>query len=139
MHLWKIIYLAGAVLCICAGYDSLKPERTAETNADWIFVAITFVSGSLFPLGAMAYAGLRGIKIFRRPSLSRQPFGWWTDTLQPLRVSLASMAFICLGSCFALPKTDHKGVMLCWFYAALTAGLLTGEALVYRIFAKKIS
>jgi hypothetical protein len=137
--IWPFIYLAGAVLCVIGGYGSLAPEDTANTNADWIFVTITFVTTSLFPLGVIAYSRRRGIETFRRPSLTRQPLGWWSDTLQPLRVSLVSTALYCLGSCFALPKTDHKGVMLFWFYAAMASGLFIGERIVYRVYAKRVA
>ena len=133
---WKSIYSAGAVLCIVGGYGSLSPK--AETNADWIFVTITFVTTSLFPLGAMAYSRLRGINTFRKPSLDRSPFGWWDDTLQSIRVSWICMALFWLGSCIALLKTDHNGVMLFWFYTAMVSGLFIGERIVYRVYGKRI-
>ena len=136
---WTFIYLAGAILCVIGGYVSLMPSHTADTDADWIFVTITFVMTSLFPLGAMAYSRCRGVQTFRKPSLDRHPLGWWSDTLQPLRVSLGSMASYWLGSCFALPKTDHKGVMLFFFYTAMVNGLLLGEWIVYRVYAKRVA
>ena len=135
---WKFIYSVGAVLGIFGGYSSLAPERTANTNADWVLVAITFVVMCIFPLGVIAYSSHRGVETFRRPSADRQPLGWRCDTLQPLRVSLAFMALFWVGSCFALPKTDHRGVMLFWVYSAWAIGLFIGERLVYRIHAKKI-
>jgi hypothetical protein len=112
---------------------------TASTNADWVFVAITFVATSLFPLGAMAYSRSRGVETFRKPTLDRPPLGWWTDTLQPIRVTLGCMASYWLGSCFALPKTDHKGVMLFFFYTAMMSGLLLGEWIVDRVYAKRVA
>jgi hypothetical protein len=84
---WPFIYFGSAVPCVIGGYESLLPEHTAGTNADWIFVTITFVTTCLFPLGAMAYSRRRGVETFRKPSLDRHPLGWWSDTLQPLRVS----------------------------------------------------
>ena len=136
--IWTFIYLAGAILCVIGGYGSLAPARTAETNADWIFVTITFVTTSLFPLGAMFYSRRRGVETFRKPSLDRPPHGWWSDTLQPIRVSWAAMASYWLGSCFALPQTDHKGVMLFWFYTAMVSGLFIGERIVYRVYGKRV-
>lgn len=138
LQVWPFIYLASAILCVIGGYGSIAPERAAGTNADWIFVTITFISTGLFPLGAMAYSCRRGVEIFRRPSLDRQPLGWWRDTLQPLRVTLVFMALYWTGSCFALPKADHRGVMLFWFYSAFAGGLFIGERIVYRIYAKRI-
>jgi hypothetical protein len=136
--IWPFLYLAGAVFCVIGGYHSLSPERTARTNADWIFVSVTFILTSLFPLGAMAYSRRRGVETFRKPSLGRAPLGWWTDTLQPIRVSWVTMALIWLGSCFALSKTDHKGVMLFWFYGAYVSGMFIGERLVYLVYRKRV-
>ena len=133
--LWKFIYSAGAILCVVGGYSSLFPKT--DTNADWIFVAITFVTTGLFPLGAMAYSRLRGVMTFRRPSLDRSPYDW-NDTLQSIRVSWVYMALFWLGSCFALLKADHKGVMLFWFYTAMVSGLFIGERIVYRVYSKWI-
>ena len=99
--IWPFIYLVGAVLCVIGGYGSLAPAQTAGTNADWIFITITLVTTSLFPLGAMAFSRLRGVETFRRPSLVRHPLGWWSDTLQPLRVTLASM------SCYLVARVLH--------------------------------
>jgi len=137
---WKFIYLAGAVLCIFGGYNSLSPARTAGTNADWVFVTIAFVATSIFPLAAMAYSRRRWkVEVYRRPSLDRHPIGWWRDTLQPIRVSLVAMALYWIGSCAALPKYDHKGVMLFWFYTATVIGLFVGERIVYTVYGGSIA
>jgi hypothetical protein len=138
-HVWRFIYLGSLPLCILGGYRSLAPDQTANTNADWIFVTLAFVGMCLFPLGAMAYSRRIGVEVFRRPSFDRHPIGWWRDTLQPLRVSLISTALLFVGSCFALPHADHKGIMMFWFYAALTLGLFIGERIIYRIYAKRIA
>src|SRR5215212_3146290 len=114
---WKLIYLAGTVLCVFGGYFSLAPERTAKTNADWVLITILFIATCLFPVGAMAFGRRNGIETFRRPSLDRPPLGWWRDTLQPLRVSQVSIWLYLVGACFALPKTDQKGMMLLYVYA----------------------
>jgi len=42
---WKIFYTVGAVSCVFGGYRSLAPERTANTNADWIFSKHSFPTG----------------------------------------------------------------------------------------------
>lgn len=138
-RLWLIIYSIAAILTLWSGYRSLDPAETARTNADWIFIAITFVLTCLFPLGAMAYSRSIGVEQFRRPSLDRHPFGWWRDTLQPLRASLVTGALLFIGACFALPRTDARGVMILWFYAAFALGLLIGEKIVYAVFRNRIA
>jgi hypothetical protein len=137
-RIWPFIYLTGAILSVIGGYRSLAPERVAGTNADWIFVTITLITTFLFPFGAMAYSRSRGVDTFRRPSWIRQPLGWWSDTLQSLRVTIVCMALYLVGASFALPHTDHKGVMLFWFYAAFCIGMFIGERIVYRVYAKRI-
>ena len=138
-RLWAAIYIIGAALALWGGYQSLSPEETAQTNSDWIFVSITFVLTCLFPLGAMAYSRGIGVHEFRRPSLDRHPFSWWRDTLQPLRISVVSAALYFLGALFALPHTDHRGLMILWFYAALALGLFIGERLVYVVHRARIA
>jgi hypothetical protein len=138
-RLWLTIYCIAAILTLWSGYRGLEPAQTARTNADWIFVSITFVLTCLFPLSAMAYSRSIGVQEFRRPSLDRHPFGWWRDTLQPLRASLVAAALSFVGACFALPRADARGVMILWFYAASALGLLIGERLVYVIFRKRIA
>ena len=138
-RLWLTFYSIGAILIPWSGYRSLDPAETARTDADWLFVSITFVVTCLFPIGAMAYSRSIGVQKFRRPSLDRHPLGWWRDTLQPLRVSLVAAALFFVGACFALPHADARGVMILWFYAASALGLLIGERLVYVIFRKRIA
>jgi hypothetical protein len=138
-RLWPPIYVALFVLTAVGGYESLAPQKTANTNSDWIFVSITFVLTCLFPLGAMSYSRGIGVQQFRRPSLDRHPFGWWRDTLQPLRISVIGAGLYLIGSCFALPHTDHRGVMIFWFYAALTLGLFLGERIVYAVYRERIA
>ncbi|PYL09990.1 MAG: hypothetical protein DME33_02330 [Verrucomicrobia bacterium] len=138
-RLWLAIYLTSAVLTVWRGYKSLSPEKTAHTNSDWIFVSITFVLACLFPLGAVAYSRLVGVDHFRRPSLDRHPFGWWRDTLQPLRVTVIGTALYFLGACFALPHANQRGVMVFWFYVALALGLFIGERAVYLFYRVRIA
>jgi hypothetical protein len=137
-HLWQCVYVVGAPLVLVGGYRSLSPAETAHTNADWLFVSITFLLTCVFPLGALAYSRGIGVQEFRRPTLDRQPLGWWRDPLQPLRVSVVSAGLYFLGACLALPHADNRGIMLVWFYAALAAGLFIGERLVYRVYRGRI-
>jgi hypothetical protein len=61
-HLWPPIFVVLFVLTAVGGYESLVPKETANTNADWIFVSITFVLTCLFPLGAMYYSRSIGVQ-----------------------------------------------------------------------------
>ena len=135
---WRMFYTVGAGYTVFGGYGSLAPERTAHTNADWVFVILSFVILCVFPLGAMAYSRKIGVESFRRPSFDRWPLGWWNDTLQPLRVTLVGTALTFVGACLALPKADQRGVMTAWWYGAMTLGLFIGERLVYRIYSRRI-
>ena len=137
--IWPVIYVVLVPLALISGYRELSPEATAGTNADWIFITITFVAMSLFPLGAVAY-GFKYSKKERmqKPTLDRHPIGWWTDTLQPLRFSLVYTALMAVGALFALPSADDKGRMIFFFLVAMPAGLFVGEKLVYAIYRKRI-
>jgi hypothetical protein len=74
------------------------------------------------------------------PSIAgSNPFGWWRDTLQPLRMSVIGAALYFIGSCFALPHTDRRGIMIFWFYAALALGLFIGERIVYAVYLERIA
>jgi hypothetical protein len=137
-RVWPFIYAAAAVGTLAGGYQSLSPEQTRQTNADWIFVSITFVTLLFFPLGAMAYSRRRGIDKYQRPNFRRQPLGWWTDTLQPIRISLIFAVLYCIGSAFALPHTDAQGWMLFCWHIAMAVGLFFGERLVYVVFRQRI-
>jgi hypothetical protein len=137
-HIWPFIYAASAVGTVLGGYQSLSSKQTAQTNVDWIFVSITFVTLLFLPLGAMAYSRRRGVETYRRPNFRRQPLGWWTDTLQPIRISLILALFLCIGSSFALPHTDPQGWMLFYWHVAMVVGLFFGERLVYLVFRERI-
>jgi hypothetical protein len=138
-RLWPFIYVLSSLLIPWGGYCSLDPAKTANTNADWVFVSIVFVMTCLFPLGAMAYSRRIGVQQFRRPSFDRSPFGWWRDTLQPLRLSVIGATLSFLGACFALPHADNRGVMIFWSAAACAIGLFIGERLVYVVFRQRIA
>lgn len=126
-------------MCILNGYSSLASGRAAHANAHWILVPLVFVIMCFFPLLAMANGRRFGVETFRRPSFNRHPIGLWRDTLQPVRVAIIGFGLVLVGACFALPNTDHYGVMLFWIYAAQVLGLFIGERLVYVVYAKRIA
>lgn len=136
---WPTIYAVLIPVIIALGYTSLSPERTAGTDVDWILVSIVFVVLVFFPLGAVAYGFSHSKKeTLQRPTWDRPPIGWWTDTLQPLRVTLAYLILFAIGETFALADADEKGRMMFFLFVAMAAGLFIGERLVYAFYAKKI-
>ena len=137
---WPTIYAALIPVIIALGYTSLSPERTARTDVDWTLVSITFVVLLFFPLGAVAYGFSHSKKeALQKPTWDRPPLGWWTDTLQPLRVTLAYMILFAIGQTFALPNTDEKGRMMFFLFVAMSGGLFIGERFVYAFYRKKIA
>jgi hypothetical protein len=138
-RVWKsfytIIFCAGPI----QGYYSGLTERAKTTNAGWIFVAIIFVIMLAFPVMAMAYSRLRGVATYMRPSFNRWPFGWWSDTLQPIRVTVVWSMLYALGAVLALLRVDHQEALFVWFYVAWALGLWLGERLIYWVYADRIS
>ncbi len=139
IKIWRVVYAALAPIAVYSGYREMSPEATAGTNTDWVFVTITFVLMSVFPVAALAY-GLRhsNKQKMERPTWDRHPLGWWTDTLQPLRFSLVYTSLYALGAAFGLPGADEKGRMMFFFFVAMSAGLFAGEKLAYAIYRGRI-
>jgi hypothetical protein len=54
-------------------------------------------------------------------------------------MSVIGAALYFIGSCFALPHTDRRGIMIFWFYAALALGLFIGERIVYAVYLERIA
>jgi len=138
-RIWKAIYLIAGVACLLSGYHSLTPDSNHTSDPGWFLGTAAFSVGCLFPIAVMAYARHRGVKKFYRPSMDRQPLGWWNDTLQPIRVTLVFSFLGFAGACFALPHTDKAGAAMAWYYGGAALGSFIGERLVYRLFAKSIS
>ena len=136
---WKSFYVVSFCGCLVGGYRNVLPEQAKGTNADWILTSVAFLAASIMPLAFMAYSRRRGTTVYRRPTFDRWPLGWWSDTLQPLRVSLIASVLTGIGAAVALPQVDHKGVMLFFTYAAFAAGLGLGERFVYWVYADRIS
>ena len=130
-HVWPVIYLIGAFSASLNGYQQLQPSETAKTNADWIFVTVCFVTMLIAPSLMVAFARHRGVEEFRKPSFTRWPLGWWSDTLQPIRLTLIGLVCNAVGAAFALPKADAQGVMLFWWFLAMASGWFVGERIVY--------
>jgi hypothetical protein len=130
-RVWPILYLVGAISAVYTGYSELQPNNTAKTDADWIFVTISFVTMVAAPTLSVSFARHRGVEKFRRPSFTRGPLGWWNDTLQPIRLTLIGLLCTATGAAFALRNTDTQGVMLFWWLLSMALGLLIGERIVY--------
>ena len=139
-HLWPTIYVLLALSALWSGYQSLAPQNTANTNADWVFVSVSFVGTALFPTLALAIYGSRASGLFPRPSFRRRPVGFWrTDPLQLLRLTMLWTACSAVGALCALPATDQKGVMLFWWWLSLTSGLFLGERLACLVHRRRIA
>jgi hypothetical protein len=130
-RIWPIIYFVGAISAVYTGYSELQPNNTAKTNADWIFVTVSFVTMLALPMLSVAFARHRGVEEFRRPSFTRSPLGWWSDTLQPIRLTLIGLLCSASGAAVALPNTNAQGVMLFWWLLSMSLGLLVGARIAY--------
>src|SRR5438093_6734119 len=129
--IWIIIYFVCAISAVYTGYSELQPNNTAKTNAVWLFVTLSFVTMLALPMLSVAFARHHGVEEFRRPSFTRSPLGWWSDTLQPIRLTLIGLLCSASGAAFALPNTNAQGVMLFWWLLSMALGLLVGERIVY--------
>ena len=138
-NIWRIIYIIFIPIAVYSGYSQMSPAAVAETNADWVFVAVTFIGCVIFSVGAVAFGFTYSKKEkMPIPTWNRHPFGWWSDTLQPLRISLICSVLYVMGAAVALPNSDYRGRMIFFFLAAMASGLFVGERVVYVIYRKKI-
>src|SRR6202012_5353377 len=112
---WTITNLVVVALAAYGGFEFIQPRNHGNTNADWTFVGTSFVVTTIFPWGAMHYSRSRGVAEWKRSSLDRNPFNWWTDPLQSIRVSILEACAFVLGGSAALLHTDKQGVMLFWW------------------------
>jgi hypothetical protein len=135
---WIAVNLAVIGSAFYGGFEEAGPDHHLNTNADWIFITLSFILTALFPFGAMYYSRSIGVAEWKRPSFDRNPLRWWTDPLQPLRISILAMCTYTLGATAALPHTDKQGVMLFWWNVAILAGLTLGERFVYWWFKAQI-
>jgi hypothetical protein len=139
MRFWRYIYLVWAILCVVGGYRNLTPEHTATFSMPWWFIVECFFFFCIGPLAITALRNRFGIEtVFRRPSLDRTVFSK-RDILQAFRLFWVSSALMSVGACLALPKADHRGVMMFWSSVAMSSGLFIGERIVYLVYAKRIA
>ena len=136
---WTIVNLLLIASAGYGGFEAIRPENHSNTNADWTFVVISFVATTIFPSGAMLYSRSRGVTEWKRPSLDRNPFRWWTDPLQSLRISILLACAYVFGGAVALLHTDEKGFLLFLWSVAMLMGLLLGERFVYWRFKAQIT
>lgn len=135
---WPIIYLISIPLLVFSGYST--PHDAPNTNVDWVLLVIIPIVTTLLPLGLFVY----GIHYSQRPkmprpTLDRHLFGWWTDTLQPLRCSSIGTGLIAIGAIAAYPGENDQARMLIYSFALMAVSLIFGELLVYRIFRNRIT
>lgn len=137
-NVWRIIYFGLLITAPYAGFTSLRPEQTAKTNPDWVFISISFVCTLLFPLMALGFSRVHGIKQFMRPTFGRNFLRWWSDPLQPLRFCVYASILTAAGASLAVPTADAIGKLTFYWYLALAAGLILGERIAYHIFRERI-
>jgi hypothetical protein len=107
---WTIVNVAVVASALYGGFNIVQPQHRLSTNVDWTFVVISFVVMAIFPWGAMIYSRSTGVTEWKRPSFDRNPLRWWTDPLQPLRISVCGACAYALGAVAALPRTDKQGL-----------------------------
>ena len=137
-NLWRCLHAILILGAIPGGYHGVRWPRGSVTLG-WFPVALGFVIFSIAPLLLVAYGFLHSRKeTIRRPTWDRNCFRWWTDTLQPLRLSVVLCLAQAVGGAFALHAAGERGRM--WFHvlAAIAAGIFIGERLVYAIYRRRI-
>ena len=139
MKLWPIVYSALFIVILVGSHEATWPHPQTPTNADWIFISISFFMLWGFCPLAVAFGFAHSKKeFFEKPSWTRQPLGWWTDPLQPIRISLVSSLAVVLGAATGLSRADEQGMMLFLWYVSITLGLFFGERTSYWIYRKRI-
>ena len=138
-RIWPFVYAVSAPLCVYGGFLGPRRELNAS-DAGWMMIAIVFVMFSIMPLGLFGYAILHSKKsAMPRPSFDRHPFGWWSDVLQPLRVSVLCAVLKTFGVLMAFGAGRGQSEMTVWMWVALSAGIVIGERLVYRVYKARIA
>ncbi len=138
-RIWPFVYAVCAPLCVYGGFLGGRHELDAS-EAGWLAIALGFVMFSITPLGLFGYGILHSKKAaMQRPSFDRHPFGWWSDVLQPLRVSVLASVLKTVGMLIAFGAGRGQSQMTVWMWVALSAGIVIGEQLVYRVYKARIA
>ncbi|HEY3853849.1 MAG TPA: hypothetical protein VGO67_05595 [Verrucomicrobiae bacterium] len=138
-YAWRTINLSILIVSLWGGYGSLSPDRLRHTNPDAVFCLLILVILPLFALVTVHISVVRWKhEILRRPSLSRNPFNWWHDPLQSLFVSSAVSAAMFFGSVCRFPAYGSIGFWTSGMFASMTAGLVIGQAFVYKVYSRRI-
>jgi hypothetical protein len=138
-QIWPFIYLLGGSLCFYGGFIGPRHAQVSE-NIDLLAIMGGFVLTLVAPLALFAY-GIHFSKkaVMPRPSFDRHCFGWWTDTLQPLRVSVLVSVLKTLGALTAVLMGGGQSQKLVHVYVACSIGIVIGERLVYWVYKKRIA
>lgn len=138
-RIWPFIYAVSAPLCVYGGFLGSRHEVN-DSDAGWVMIAFVFVMFSILPLGWFGYAILHSKKsTMPRPSFDRHPFGWWSDVLQALRVSVLLTVLKTVGVLIAFGAGRGQSDITVCMWVALSAGIVIGERLVYRIYKARIA
>jgi hypothetical protein len=129
--LWLIFNLSEIAL---GAYMGLRIELSSNpdvTNSSGLLCIGLLVTMTIFVLGVVSHARGR----LRAPSLRRFSLNWLGDPLQALFVgTLATLALI-LGGVF---RAGIRGLWNLAPHVSILAGLLVGQAIVYRVFRSEI-
>ena len=138
--LWPYAYLVMFTV-ICLGNAGIDNGRSyGNTNVDWTFIAISFVSLLIFPTFAVSYALSRTSNTLPRASITRGFVGlWWSDPMQCLLVSIILSAGCFLGSLFTLGNANSQVVMIVWWKASMFIGLLAGTQVAHSKYRNRIT
>jgi hypothetical protein len=136
---WPVIYLVGGLYCVYGGFVG-PLQLLSYSDIDWVAITVGFVMTLIMPLGLFAYAAHYSKKAtMQQPSFDRHPFGWWTDVLQPLRVSVLGTVLQTFGFLMAFFSGGGEPPMVIYLSVTLSTGIVLGERLVYRVYKARIA
>jgi predicted Na+-dependent transporter len=133
-RMWRCIYLLLVAAAFLAG-TGLFGRDFGQTNVDWVFVLISFLTFAAFPKLAISYACHRKPNHLPSPSLSRGFVGgWWTDPAQCVLLTAMLLCGWFLGSLLTLPQANHQGIMIVWWQGSMALGIVVGGFLARSAF-----
>jgi len=136
---WPFINSWFLLLTLIGGFFGKKYQQGSET-LNWNAIGTAAAMLVTMPTALVAFGLSRSGKTnMARPTWDRHPFGWWTDTLQPLRASTLLMAALALGAVARLPDASAHERMIIFGFLAMAVALIAGEGLAYTVFKRRIA
>jgi hypothetical protein len=135
--LWLSLYLALFAFSVWGG---TRPFDASHSNADWVFIAISFLFFGVLPILVVWDAYKHRACELLRSSLFRGFKGlWWKDPLQCLFLTTLLMGGNFLGALFTLPNDDAKQTTIVYWKASMLLGLLIGDLVTWLRFRSVIT